>query len=528
MKLFRPLLQFFTIILLLFNGLQILCAQGSGTLSTNETTAAQLFFSGNMHEAAKHYTELLRVDSMHYDFNVYAGLAFLNANLSKSQAIVHLTRALKKPKADQYIHFYLGKAYMLNYQFDEAIDEFNAFVKCNLKQDKSDLPVERYLEMCDNAKLLISLRNDVTLDNIGSEINSEFPDYNAYITADEHTLYFSSKQAQNSGSEQDIDGYKFADIYTSDFVDGKWLKAKKMQPPVNSTLIEDVVGVTADGETLILYCNNDKGFDDLFFSKKEKKQFTRPEMLSLTVNSEQGEEAGMISPDGQWIFFSSNRPGGYGGYDIYFSRRLPNGEWSNPKNAGPNINTKYHDSYPYIAPDGVTFFFSSQGHNSMGGFDLFKSSWDAENQFFAIPENLAFPINTPDDNKTISVTKSGRYAYIADYRGNSTGDLDVYKVTFQEVPAPYYVIQGDVAEVDSVTLMANLNSYKVVIREAGTKKQVGVYRPNLHNGSFTFILQPGYYLIDRYLNDSLLGSDEYQIEDREPAEEKKMVSLLFR
>ena len=164
----------------------------------------------------------------------------------------------------------------------------------------------------------------------------------------------------------------------------------------------------------------------------------------------------------------------------------------------------------------------------MGGFDLFKSSWDAENQFFAIPENLAFPINTPDDNKTISVTKSGRYAYIADYRGNSTGDLDVYKVTFQEVTAPYYVIQGDVAEVDSVTLMANLNSYKVVIREAGTKKQVGVYRPNLHNGSFTFILQPGYYLIDRYLNDSLLGSDEYQIEDREPAEEKKMVSLLFR
>lgn len=512
-------------ILLVVYTLCPLNVSAQGGLFTDDATARNLFYSGNMHEAVKHFQELLRVDSMHYEYNMLIGYAYLNSNVDKSRAAVHFERALKNPRADQFIYYDLGKAYMSAYRFDDAIKSFKTFMKKGLKLEKNDISPDRYIEMCENAKVLMSLRADVNVENIGTVVNTQYPEYNAYIDADESVLYFSSKQPLNSGTQLDVDGYKMADVYCAERVGGKWQPAKKLQAPVNSGFVEDIVGLSGDGETLLLYYNNEKGFDDIFISHKDKKQFTRPEMLSLTVNSEQKEEAAMISPDGNWIFFSSNRPGGYGGMDIYFSRRLPNGEWSNAKNAGPNINTEYDDSYPYLAPDGVTFFFSSQGHNSMGGYDLFRCSWNAADQFFSMPENLAFPVNTPDDNKTISVTKSGRYGYIADYRANSTGDLDIYKVTFTDVPAPYCPVKGEVANVDSASRMTDMARYKAVIREAGTKKEVGTYRPNLHDGLFTFILRPGFYLIDLYIDEVAKTTTELLIEDREPDKSVKKVIL---
>lgn len=502
-----------------------LVAQGNGALFTDDATAKQLYFSGNMHEAARHFDELLRVDSLHYEYNIFAGLSYLNSHIDYSKSVTYFKRALKNPKPDPYLYFYLGQAYMLNYQFDEAIEQFNLFISKKVKADDSDLSPQRYIEMCENAKLLISLRNEVTIENLGNEVNTPYPDFRAFVTADENMLYFTSKQPQNSGATPDVDGFKMGDIYCAERVNGKWNKAKKLQSPINSALIEELAGVTSNGETLLLYFNNDKGFDDIFVSKKDKKVFSRPEMLSLTVNSEQSEEAAMISPDGNWIFFSSNRPGGFGGMDIYFSRRLPNGEWSNPKNAGSNVNTEYDDNFPYIAPDGETFFFSSMGHNSMGGYDLFRTTWNAEEQFFSVPENLAFPINTPGDNMTISVTKSGRYAYIADFRPNGCGEMDIYKVTFQEVAAPYSVVKGEIAQVDSAALMSSLDRYKVIIRDAGTKAQVGTYRPDLHDGKFTFILQPGFYLVDFYTDEKAAKSVELVIEDREPDKNLRSIKL---
>ncbi len=514
------------IILCLMNG--SLSAQGNSSLFTDDAKAKEIFYSGNMNEAVRHFNELLRVDSNHYEYNMLIAFAYLHSNIDKSKAIVHYQRALKNPKADPYIYFDLGKAYMLCYRFDEAVESFKTFISKGIKVDKNDFPPERYMEMCQNAKLLISLRNNVTIENIGEAVNSPFPDYNAFIDASETTLFFSAKRQQNYGVLMDIDGFKMPDVYKSDFVDGKWSPAEKLQSPLNSGMVEDIVGVSADAETLLLYFNNERGYNDIFISHKEKRQYSRPELLSLTVNSEQMEEGAIISPDGKWLFFSSNRPGGMGGMDIYYSRRLPNGEWSNPMNAGANINTQYDDNFPYIAPDGVTFFFSSQGHNSMGGYDLFKSSWNEKDQFFAIPENLAFPINTPDDNKSISVTQSGRYAYIADFRENSKGDVDIYKVTFLDVKAPYCVVKGQIVDVDSALLMSELQRYKVEIRQAGTKQQVGVYRPNLHNGTFSFILHPGIYLLDFYVDDKLQYSLDYFIEDREPAANERIVDFKIQ
>lgn len=521
-----PLFAFVSI--LFFLPISTVLAQGHGALFTDEATAKQIFYSGNMKEAAKHFDELLRVDSMHYEYNMLCGYAYLHSNVDKSRAVNRFQRALKNPKADVYIYYDLGNAFMLCYQFDEAIESFQTFIKKGGKIAKNDIPVEHCIEMCKNAQVLMDLRNNVTIEHLPGEVNTSFPDFNAYIDESESILYFTSKQAQNSGTSLDFDGFKMSDVYQSEFIDEKWTKAKKLLPPVNGSQTENIVGLTPNGETMLLYFNNERGFDDIFVSHKEKKQFTRPEMLGLAINSDSKEEAAMLSPDGNWLFFSSDRPGGYGGLDIYYSKRLPNGDWSNAQNAGPNINTQYDDTYPYIAPDGVTFFFSSQGHNSMGGFDLFKSSWNSEEQFFSIPENLAFPINTPDDNLTISVSKSGRYAYIADYRGESMGDKDIYKVTFQDVPAPYCVAKGVVIDADSTELANNAARYKVIVREAGNKKSIGTFRPEPLDGRFTFILQPGLYLIDLYVDDNVVCHARYTVADREPSNELPIIELKIQ
>lgn len=492
-----------------------------GSIFTDDKKAREVFASGNFREAIKHLNELLKVNKNHKEYNALIGYAYLMTNIDKSKAIEHFERAIQNRNHDPYIYFDLGKAYMLCYQFDEAIKNFNIFMQKVSKEDEGDLPAQRYIEMCENAKILIPLRVNATIQNLGEEVNSKFPDFNPYIDENESVLYFTTKRDKNSPAVRDIDGFKTADIYVAEYNGTTWDKVKRLPNTINSAYIEEIVGLSADGETMLIYANNEHAIDDIFISTKKKKNFQRSEKLGFTINSEFQQNGAMISPDGNWLFFSSNIPGGYGGFDIYYARKLPNGDWSQPFNAGNMINTEYDDNFPYIAPDGTTFYFSSQGHNSMGGYDLFQSQWDENTLSFSPPENLGFPINTPDDNKTISVTKSGRYAYISDFRENGIGDLDIYKVTFLDVPPPYHVIKATLFGKDSLQLdlKNRQNDYKIIIRDAGTKKMIGTYRPNYHNQRFSIALHPGFYLFSLFKNDEEDQSFEFILPDRESLNE---------
>ena len=178
-----------------------------GGLFTDDATARAVFSSGNMHEAVKHFDELLRIDSMNYEYNMLCGYAYLHSNVNKGRAIVCLERALKNPRADNLLYYDLGKAYMLNYRFDDAIEAFKTAAAKGVKLQKTDLTPARYIEMCENAKVMMSIGAEVTIENVGTAVNSAYPDYNAFINADENILYFSSKQQGNSGSQPDFDGY---------------------------------------------------------------------------------------------------------------------------------------------------------------------------------------------------------------------------------------------------------------------------------------------------------------------------------
>lgn len=503
----------------------------SGSVFTDDKKAREVFMSGNMQEAIRHFNELLKINKNNKEYNAFIGYAYLVTNIDKKKAVEHLQRAIQNKNNDPYLHYDLGRAYLLTYNFDKAIESFNTFISKGGKEDGDDLPAKRLIEMCENAKNLIPLRVNVTIQNMGEAINTPFPDYFPFIDENESVLYFTTKRDKNSPAVTDIDGFKTADIYFSEFNGETWSKAKRMPNTINSAYIEEIVGLSADGETMLIAVDNEYGMDDIFISTKSKKNFLRSERLGNTVNTLNREKAAMISPDGNWLFFSSDTPGGYGGLDIYYSKKLPNGDWSFPFNAGNIINTEYDDNFPYIAPDGTTFYFASQGHNSIGGYDLFVSKWDEQNLLFSTPENVGYPINTPDDNRTISVSKSGRYAYVSDFRENGLGELDIYKVTFLDVTPPYYILFASLYSSDSI-LLANREinqskDYKLIVKEPGSKKNVGTFRPNLHNQQFSIVLPPGFYIFELWSNNLPIQSFEYIVPDREPSDNELTIPIYL-
>ena len=170
---------------------------------------------------------------------------------------------------------------------------------------------------------------------------------------------------------------------------------------INTPGHEATIGISADGQQLLIY-KDDAGDGNIYLSRLMGENWMTPQKLTENVNSKSWEPSATITPDNNTLYFTSTREGGFGGRDIWRSVRLPNGEWAKPVNLGPKINTPYDEDAPAILADGKTLYFASQGFNSMGGYDLFYSVWDQENNTWSAPRNVGYPINTPGDEMTIN------------------------------------------------------------------------------------------------------------------------------
>ena len=178
-------------------------------------------------------------------------------------------------------------------------------------------------------------------------------------------------------------------------VNGLYGKAKNAGAMVNGNYDEQCVGLSADGTWMTVYVDNISTAGEIMFSAYNKS-FAKPIAFDgLENNINNGfETAGSLSPDGNTLFFASEREGGQGGTDLFMVRKLPNGKWSMASNLGGVVNTIWGEDFPYMAPDGKTLYFSSEGHNSMGGYDLFYTIWNQENNTWSTPKNLGFPLNS--------------------------------------------------------------------------------------------------------------------------------------
>ncbi|MBI3500648.1 MAG: PD40 domain-containing protein [Bacteroidetes bacterium] len=415
----------------------------------------QYFTQGNLmmmdnfpDTAVRTFLTLYKADASNANVNYKIGLCYLRIPSQKLKSIPYLENAIKQTNgayreddpseknAPEDALYYLGQAYHYAYRFDEAIEKFKQFReiigKWNLNLVKE---VDHWIEVSENAKQLTMHPVECTITNLGDSVNSEFADYSPCITADESELILTSRREGTGGPDnKTIDDLFFEDIFICKNAGlGTWTKAKGISRTINTDGNEASIGLSADGQQLYVY-RDDNGDGNIYISKLDGDYWNAPYKLDAgNVNTASWEPSACISADGNTMYFVSNRSGGFGGRDIYKCHRLQNRGWSEAENLGPTINTPYDEDAPFIHPDGITLFFSSTGHNSMGGFDVFYST-KVSDKVWTKPINMGYPINTTDDDIYFVSSSDGRRAYYSSFRPGGKGEKDIYMVT---MPKPF-------------------------------------------------------------------------------------------
>ena len=418
------------------------------------------------------------------------GYSYLNLDDENENALKYLELASrllpleKKPSRNAIeANFYLAMALHQNYKFNEAIVIYKQLLT-STKQQELINSFNRELGYSQSALVLTKSPLEFNIYALGQAINSSYEDHSPVVALDESTIYFTSNRPE-PGMERTGGGY-MESIYVSYWRDGGWTRAEKLALPGEYFGNRATVSISADGQTLIFYQN--QGFTgSLFISKYGFNGWSQPEPLSQIINSTYNETHASLSSDGNSIWFTSDRPGGFGGKDIYISYLLPDGFWGEPINAGPTINTSQDEESPFIHPDGTTLYFSSENHNSMGGFDIFRSKLD-ETGNWSKPVNIGYPINTPDDDIFYLPTPDGQRVYYSSRQKGGMGGSDIYIIAFPEDDARSLAVVAS-----HITNPNKTPNGEAVIRiyDTETAQPQGIFRPNTLTGKVVAILQSG-------------------------------------
>jgi outer membrane protein OmpA-like peptidoglycan-associated protein/tetratricopeptide (TPR) repeat protein len=478
-------------------------AAGSRDFDRKFDRAEVLYKGGNFSNALTVYLDLYRADSSNLNVCYKVGACYLRTSNLHAKAIPFLEKAVRGAAADfieesnkekrSPLESYklLGDAYHLSYRFDEAIVAYETYKQSLAKNriHNRDLlkSVARKLEMCASGKELMSHPAEVKIMNLGKNINSSYPDYSPRLAADQNTMIFTSKRPENTGGKTYDGGQYFEDIYIATRKNGKWLPAENIGWPVNTVGNEAAIGISADGQEILIY-KDDMGDGNIYSTRLNGDKWSAPVKLNSYINSPYWEPAAFLSADGRTLYFVSDRPGGFGGTDIYRSKRTPGGDWGRPVNLGPTVNTPHDEHSPYIHPDGVTLFFSSQGHNTMGGYDIFFThALLNDERAWVKPTNVGYPINTPFDDAFYMVSPDKQTAYYSSTLPDAVGDKDIYLITFPDKgTAPLSLLSGKIS-----TGSDEPGEVIITVTNNETKEIEGVYHANAKTGKYLFVLTPG-------------------------------------
>jgi len=425
--------------------------------------------------------------------HLQAGICYLNIDYREIDAAKHLSIAEKgfplSSKNDKNAieaQFYLGQALHLTYDFDSALVVFNK-LKAGLKSvgyHGEDLfkKIDREIRYNKNALKLIAHPVEFRITNLGAAVNSEYDEHSPVITADESMIIFTSNRP-GTGNQVQPDGLYNEDIYFSEWREGRWLPAMNIGDKINTAANDATVSLSADGRNLLVY-RNDGISGDLYISVFGNDGWSKLEKLPKPINSTYNETHGTFADEGRTIYFVSDRPGGFGGKDIYVSRKLPTGEWGKPRNLGSVVNTPEDEDSPFMHSDGRTLYFASEGHNSMGGYDVFYSVVN-DSDVWLEPVNVGYPINTPDDDIFYVPTADGQRVYYASKRKGGFGRSDIYIIDFPDTdPRSLAVVAGYIFSDDGDPVA----DATIMIKKKMSDEVVGVYRPNPKTGKYIIIL----------------------------------------
>ena len=451
-------------------------------------TANGFYSAGNYTRALEIYKSLAESYQDNADLLYKTGICYLYKADEKANAIEFITRAGElNPKLSDY-YFNLGRAYHINYKFENAIKSFETYLKEKPPIVKKNL-AEHYIEFCKNGETIS--RKDMIIENLGPPVNTEYSEYVPAVSGDETILIFTYKGEHSLGGLMDenfqpsLDGEYYEDVFISYKVGPKWTPPQSIGENINTKGHDASISLSVDGQKLFIFKSTPKDKGDIYMSKLEGDNWSKPERLGPTINTSSWEGSATLSPNEQTLYFASERPGGLGGRDLYKSDKLENGEWGPAVNLGPAINTKYGEDAPFIHPDGVTLFFSSQGRNSLGGYDIFYSHNKSGDWTEA--ENMGSPINTTDDDLYYVLNPSGDVGYYSSNRKEGYGQQDIYVIT----PGLTGTKPILALAVGQVLLDSKPTVAKIKVMEDGTGAVKGNFSSNASTGKYMVALAPG-------------------------------------
>ncbi|PIP54767.1 MAG: hypothetical protein COX07_03570 [Bacteroidetes bacterium CG23_combo_of_CG06-09_8_20_14_all_32_9] len=455
----------------------------------------------NNEEFSKALPLLLKLDTLvpdNFEIKYNIGACYLNTPYEKTKGIRYLEFALEKGEnlLPNIVFYDLGTLYHLNYQFDEAIKLFTRFIEISNKTEPLLASASRMINICNNAKGNYAEPLQTDIYNLGSPINSENSETSPLISADEEIIYF-TRSFSKTYEQLDIEFIK--KIYCSVLKNKKWSEPFEIiikNPSENMQI--SLAGNSPDGEILFFSIGNEVSADIYFCRIADGKCSNFIKMPEI-INSPFWEGKVSITPDGRKLYFSSNRSGGFGGKDIYKVTKDENGNWTNLLNLGPSINTEFDEDAPFIHPDKQTFYFSSNGHNTMGGYDIFNSMrLDSENNWTE-PVNIGYPINTTSDDIGFVISADGNTAYLSSAHDNQFGKHNIYKVVLRKT-IPLTLIKGTIMGGDPPKPV----KARIKVIDHETKERLRyIYNPSPKTGKYLMIFPPN----KNY--DMIIEADEY-------------------
>jgi tetratricopeptide (TPR) repeat protein len=445
---------------------------------------ANLFFYDEDYETALSiYNELYEIDTSYNEINYMIGACMINIRSKEDQAFPYLEKAVAGDIKEA--NYWLARSYHLKMDFDNAL-KYYQFYEHYPEKERSDEEIKRYIEMSVLAKEMIENPVEIELINLGPGINSKYSEYVPLISSDQNEIYFTSRRPNGTGGKMDDFGNYFEDIYYSQKNIEDWAPAIDVGPPLNTETHDAAVSLTSNGNEMILYRTNENiTGGDLYISQHTITGWGVPVKITENVNSKYQEASAIIAPDGEIMYISSNRPGGFGGKDLYRVRKLPNNEWSLPENLGPTINTAYDEDAPFIHADGVTLYFSSNGLKTMGGYDIFECKLD-ENGFWSIPKNMGYPLNTVKDDIYFVMGPDGKTGYYSSDMSGGYGQQDIYKINILYDKKNRVIIKGQTVDLLSQESIKS----RITVIDQYNRDIVGYYLSNSVTGKFVLILQP--------------------------------------
>jgi tetratricopeptide (TPR) repeat protein len=431
-------------------------------------------------EAQASYTKLTEMDAKNEVYHFEGGLSYYFSDFERAKGIPFFEASLQNSKEDTIpeLYYYLGRSYHINGEYDkskEAFNKFKPFIETDSRAGQELMKKAEYFVSVNErgSDFLAKKDENIVATNLGQNINSSYGEYAPVLKKDDNVLLFTSRRESSTSKKLDKDLLPYENVYIAKKVDGEWTiitdenEIQKYVPKnLNTKKHEAGVIYSSDGKTLYTYKN-----DLIWKSILEDGAWSKLEELDKNINTSKFNIPSVsISKDGNTLYFVSNRKNGLGGKDIYISHKTSEGLWGDAELMSESINTQLDEDSPFISEDGKTLYFSSKGHEGIGGYDIYRSRLVDGN--WSAAENMGIPVNSASDDIYFIIDNIENNGFFASARDGGIGGMDIYQVCMNCPKTITNTINGLLVNTDDTPI----NDGEIIIKNVSSDSPIGTFQ----------------------------------------------------